>query len=240
MTISIIIPTLNEAEHIGRLVEHLRRVCGPLLHELFVCDGGSTDDTLRIAEAAGATVLRSPQKGRAAQMIYATAQATGDVLYYVHADTLPPQSCLADIQAAVEEGYQIGCFRFRFRSESWLLRINSYFTRFDKMWCRGGDQSLFITRGLYDELGGYRRDFFIMEEYDLIARARSVQPFKIIPKDVLVSARKYDTNGYLRVQVANLIVFNMYRLGYSQQVLANTYARLLNYRYGRRPYEGVG
>jgi len=95
------------------------------------------------------------------------------------------------------------------------------------MWCRGGDQTLFVTRQLFDELGGYDTHFRIMEEYDFIKRARQENPFKIIPKPVLVSARKYEHNGYLRVQIANLTVFNMYRLGCSQETLVNTYRNLL-------------
>ncbi|MEM1269656.1 MAG: glycosyl transferase, partial [Bacteroidota bacterium] len=76
-------------------------------------------------------------------------------------------------------------------------------------------------------LGGYRDDFVIMEDYDLIQRLQEAGPFRIIPKNVVVSARKYATNSYLRVQIANLIVMSMYRLGASQERMAGTYRRML-------------
>lgn len=225
MTISIIIPTLNEAAHLGRLLEHLQAHRNDQVIEIIVADGGSTDSTYQIAQS-NATALRSP-KGRAVQMNYGAAQAKGEVLYFVHGDTLPPSSYVQDIHQALSEGYPIGCYRFRFDCDRPLLKINAYFTRFDFLWCRGGDQTLFVTRSLFDELDGYCERHLIMEEYDFIYRARKKAAFKIMPKDVIVSSRKYEHNGYLRVQMANLIAFNMFRFGFAQQKIATTYRRLL-------------
>jgi rSAM/selenodomain-associated transferase 2 len=230
MKISIIIPVLNEAENIPRLVRHLKTHGGSHLLEIIVVDGGSTDETIPLARAAGATVVRSPKRGRASQMNYGAERARGKLLYFVHADTLPPRTFMADIIESVNQNYPIGCFRFRFDSRRWLLRINSWFTRLDLLWCRGGDQSLYILRELFLELDGFSDEHIIMEEYDLIVRARSKYPFRIIPKNVLVSARKYETNSYLRVQVANFIAFNMYRLGFPQKRIYDTYRRMLDYR----------
>ncbi len=230
MKVSIIIPTLNEAENISRVIERLTKRTNGLLSDLIVVDGGSEDQTAAIAAKAGARVIQTPP-GRALQMNRGVEQTSGELLYFVHGDTLPPEDCIDKIVQAVAEGYPVGCFRFRFDSDSWMLKMNAYFTRFNQIWCRGGDQSLFITREAFNALGGYRDDYRIMEDYDLIIRARKQYPFKVIPDDVLVSARKYETNSYLRVQAANFIVFNMFRLGYSQEAMARTYKRLLNYRY---------
>lgn len=230
MNVSIIIPTVNEADHIGPLVCHLYENSDERLEEILVVDGGSTDTTIELACAAGATVLKLPTKGRASQMNHGAAAAKGGILYFVHSDTLPPATYLDDIQQALQEDYPIGCFRFRFNSNSLLLKINSYFTRFDRLWCRGGDQTLFVKKTLFEQLNGYRNDYLIMEEYDFIIRARKAHSFKIIPRDVLVSARKYEDNTYLRVQLANLIIFNMFRLGYAQDRMVRTYKWLLDYR----------
>ncbi|MDZ4704151.1 MAG: TIGR04283 family arsenosugar biosynthesis glycosyltransferase [Saprospiraceae bacterium] len=227
---SIIIPTLNEAENISRVIERLTKRNNGLLSDLIVVDGGSEDQTAAIAAEAGARVIQTPP-GRALQMNRGVEQSSGELLYFVHGDTLPPEDCIDKILHAVAEGYPVGCFRFRFDSNSWMLKMNAYFTRFNQTWCRGGDQSLFITREAFNALSGYRDDYRIMEDYDLIIRARKQYPFKVIPDDVIVSARKYETNSYLRVQAANFIVFNMFRLGYSQDTMARTYKRLLNYRY---------
>lgn len=230
MKVSIIVPVLNEAENIDRLVKQLCKNSNGYLSELLVVDGGSKDDTIKIAKASGAKVLCSPQRGRAKQMNFASQFATGDLLYFVHGDTLPPASYMEDIITAVEEGFPIGCFRFRFESDHPLLRINSYMTRFHFMWCRGGDQTLFVTRQLFDELGGYCEEDVIMEDFYFIKKAMARYPFKIIPKDVLVSSRKYDANGYFKVQIANLIAFNMFRFGISSQRIAQTYQKLLHNR----------
>ncbi len=231
MKVSIIIPVLNEAANIKRLINRLKEGCRENLVDLLVVDGGSTDNTLALAQEAGATVLKSPVCGRAAQMNYAVKFAQGELLYFVHGDTLPPLSYMTDVLCAVQAGYPIGCFRFRFESDHPLLKVNSYMTRFDRLWCRGGDQTLFVKREVFDELQGYRNEFIIMEEYDFIIRARKKYPFKIIPRDVLVSARKYDENGYFRVQLANLVVFNMFLLGFSQEKMAGVYKKMLRYRY---------
>jgi len=225
--ISIIIPVYNEAANIGILLERLQKATTHIPHEILVVDGGSMDDTQRIAAQAGATVLQSPQRGRMHQMNYGAMQASGDLLYFVHADTLPPSSFVNDIKQALNEGYPIGCYRFEFNSDRKILKLNAWFTRFDKMWCRGGDQTLFVTRQLFDELNGYCPEHKIMEEYDFIRRARETHPFKIMPKAVLVSARKYENNGYLKVQIANLVVFNMYRFGASQDRMVQFYRKML-------------
>ena len=230
MTVSIIIPVLNEADHIARVIGHLQKGMDERLVDLLVVDGGSTDGTINAAKTAGAKVLLSPEKGRSAQMNFGVESSRGEVLYFVHADTLPPVTYLDDITEAVNSGYPIGSYQSAFETRDPLLRINAYFTQFDYLWCRGGDQSIYVTREVFDALEGYRPDYQIMEEYDLIQRARKENAFKIIPKSTLISTRKYKKNSYLRVQFANLVVFNMYRLGFSQQRLADTYCRLLKYR----------
>ena len=93
--------------------------------------------------------------------------------------------------------------------------------------CRGGDQTLFVTRDLFEKLGGFRNDFVIMEDYDLIQKIQRETSFKIIPKDVIVSPRKYDNNQYLRVNFANFVVFMMYFFGARQQTMISAYKNLI-------------
>lgn len=230
MTISVIIPTLNEADNIERLITHLRTHSRLSPADILVIDAGSRDGTQELARRAGATAWECPQRGRAAQMNYGAERAAGEILYFVHADTLPPTTFITDLQEAAAAGYPVGCYRFRFDSSHVLLKVNAWFTRFDPLWCRGGDQSLYVLRSVFQETGGFCQDHIIMEDYEYIARVRKRYPFRIIPKDIVVSARKYEENSYLRVQFANFVVFNMYRFGASPQRLYHTYRQLLDYR----------
>lgn len=230
MTISAIIPTHNEADHIGRLVAELRTHGGASLVEILVVDADSPDGTAEVARRAGATVCRSPVRGRAAQMNFGAANARGEVLYFLHADVRVHPDFVRDIGESLAVGYEAGCYRFRFDSPKPLLRLNSFGTRFSGLMSRGGDQTLFITRPLFDRLGGFDERFVIMEDFDIIVRIRRIARFRIIPKNVLVSARKYDTNGWLRVQLANLTAFSLFFLNVSPRRIARTYKALLKYR----------
>ncbi len=229
MTISIIIPTYNESAHIGELICDLKEKGGDSLVEVIVVDGGSDDDTVAKSKKAGAKVFAAPVLRRSVQMNLGAKSAQGDVLYFVHADIKMEVNYPIDIQEALSAGYSAGCYRYKFDSAKPLLRINAFFTRFEPLWCRGGDQTLFITRDLFDELGGFQEDLQIMEDYDIIEKIRQKHRFRIIPSNIVVSARKYDSNSYLRVQFANFLVFTMYFWGASQSRLVSTYKRLLKY-----------
>lgn len=224
--LSIIVPTYNEENTILDLLVHLNDAKGDS-DELLVVDGGSSDNTVSMIQKHGFTCIESPQKGRARQMNYGAKNSSGDILYFVHADTLPPSSFADDIKEALEQGYRSGCYRYQFDKPHPLLKINAFCTRFDRLMCRGGDQTLFITRHLFDELGGFRDDFRIMEDYDLIEKIQSKTRFRIIPKNATVSARKYDHNGYFRVNFANLIIFMMYFAGLSQDTMVHAYKNLI-------------
>lgn len=230
MPISVIIPTFNEVGNIGRLVAELLRhaLTGPV--EVLVVDAHSSDGTAEAARQAGATVLLAPRPGRAAQMNFGAAQARGDILYFVHADVGIHPDYAATIRQAVADGYEAGCYRFRFDSPHPLLRLNSYGTRFKGIMSRGGDQTLFITRALFQRVGGFNEQFVIMEDFEIIRRVRRVASFRIVPQEVLVSARKYETNSWLRVQVANLTAFSLFFLKVSPVRIARTYKAMLNYR----------
>ena len=155
-------------------------------------------------------------------------EATGEILYFLHSDTIPPPTYLTDIRTSIQKGYDAGCYQLGFDSNNVLLKINTFFTRFRKMWNRGGDQSLYIKKDLFEKLGRYPNDFLIMEEYALIEKIVKDYNFEILPKKIIASARKYQKNSYLKVQIANLVVFNMYKRGESQEKMYQTYRSMLN------------
>jgi rSAM/selenodomain-associated transferase 2 len=227
MDISIIIPTFNEAQSIGQLISYLNNNASGQSMEIIVTDGGSTDNTLVIAEKAGVKPVSSPVKGRAAQMHYAALQAKGDILYFIHADTFPPSTYATDITGAVNDGYHIGRYRTSFRSRNLLLKINQWFTRFDWLVCMGGDQTLFVEKNLYHQAGGFDSSKLIMEEYYFGMKARSLGRYKVLQGKASVSARKYEQHSWLSVQWANYKAFSMFKKGHSTESVKAVYNQLL-------------
>jgi rSAM/selenodomain-associated transferase 2 len=227
MRISVIIPVYNEGNLIAGLVGWVQQHGGKLAAEIIVCDGGSTDDTVTQATAAGAKVINASQKGRAIQMNEAAATATGDVLYFVHADTLPPVHFAQDIEAAVTAGYQIGRYRSRFDTRNWAMKLNAWFTRFDWFVCMGGDQTLFVSAALFAATGGFNNAYLIMEEYEFCARVKKQARYKIFPSAVLISTRKYKGRGWWQVQRANYKAVQLYKKGTAQPLIVETYRQML-------------
>lgn len=228
LTVSIIIPTYNEADAIGELLGYLH------LHtaqqpppELLVVDGGSTDGTPHLARQAGATVLASPRKGRAAQLNYGAQQAQGELLYFLHADSYPPPGFLAELQQAVAQGYPAGSYRLAFDHPHWFLRFSAWCTRLPFTAVRFGDQSLFVRRELFAALGGYREDLVVMEDQDIVERLRARAAFRLLPGAVITSARKYLANGVFRLQSIFALVVLGYRLGVPQHRLVQFYRRFI-------------
>ena len=226
MKISIIIPTLQEEAAIGSLLSYLRRHTSPDT-EIVVADGGSTDGTQSIACKAGAKVIACTQRGRAFQMNRGAEAATGDVLYFLHADTLPPADFEASIKMAVTQQCGSGCFRLVFDSRHWFLRLNAWFTRFNLDAVRFGDQSLFVEKNIFAQAGGFNEKMLLLEDQEIIARLRRLASFKVLPQCVTTSSRKYKQVGTFKLQAGYFLIYALYRFGFSQEQLVRTYKWLL-------------
>lgn len=215
--ISVIIPVINEADNLKKLLPHLKNNHA---EEIIMVDGGSTDNSKEIALSYNIKVIDSP-KSRAKQMNAGAKIATGNILYFVHADSIPPSSFYQDILKQIETGYQFGCFRSLFDTKNKFLLINSYFSRFKGMMFRGGGQTLWITKQLFSDLNGYNDSLLLMEEYDFLKRATKKTDYKVIQKDVLVSTRTYDNHGNFKTQlVYGMVMFGFFR-GVKQEKLLN-------------------
>jgi len=148
---SIIIPTYNEADQIAKTIRIVHEANEQHQIEIIVADGGSTDDTIKVAQQCGATVVRSERKGRAAQMNIGASVAKHNMLYFLHADSIPPNNFTTQILRAYKNGAKSGCFRLAFDYEHWFLNANAWFTRFNVNAVRFGDQSLFVTKEVFQK-----------------------------------------------------------------------------------------
>ncbi|MFA7274486.1 MAG: TIGR04283 family arsenosugar biosynthesis glycosyltransferase [Crocinitomicaceae bacterium] len=226
--ISLIIPSLNEEQHLPRLIENIRYQDLFSQVEIIVVDGNSDDKSYEIAMDQADIALSTCIRCRAHQMNLGAKMASTDLLYFVHADVLPPNGFVEIILENHKNGAKIGSFRQKFEGNHRLLKINAFFTRFDFTWCRGGDQTLFVDKILFEQLNGYDETFSIMEEYDFMNRARKIAPFTVLEQSTLVSARKYDNNSWLRVQLANRKAMRMFKKGTHPEIIEKMYKKSLH------------
>lgn len=201
--ISIIIPVLNEANNIGRLLLHLiENSSSENISEIIVVDGGSSDNSVEIVKNFTQTDINliSSAKGRAKQMNMGAKAAKGTIFYFLHADTFPPKNFDEFIIDKIKNGNQAGCFRMQFDSSHWWLQLAGWFTQFNFKACRGGDQSLFISKSLFNKIGGYDENYMIYEDNILIGELYKRNHFTVINKKITSSARLYKKVGIWKLQ----------------------------------------
>jgi rSAM/selenodomain-associated transferase 2 len=225
LRLSIVVPTLNEQVQIQTLIPHLRQAAAWVPVEIIVSDAGSEDDTVERAEALGARVFRSPWPGRAAQMNFGAEQAKSAVLHFVHADCRPQHGFAEAILKAVASGRLAGSLRNRFQTRHPGLRLCSYLSRFRGLMFRGGGQTLFAQKALFESVGGYDTGLELMEEYELIGKLSRRTRFTVLPLDSVVSVRKHRINGAMRLQLIYACIMGMYFAGASQDRLKRFHRR---------------
>jgi uncharacterized protein len=222
--VSVIIPALNDAARIGAAIDS---ASAGSPREILVVDGGSTDDTPAIAGTAGAIVLSS-KPGRARQMNAGAARATGNVLLFLHADTRLPAGWAKVIQDILAQpGVVAGAFGFRIGEPfagRWLVECT---TNLRSRWLQSpyGDQSQFLRRALFEELGAFA-NLPIMEDYELNRRLRRHGRIVTSKATAVTSGRRWHRLGVLRTSVINKLMIAGYRLGVRPDRLARFYRRL--------------
>jgi rSAM/selenodomain-associated transferase 2 len=224
--ISIVIPVFNEVNSIEKLLSHLKNsVLYKDAIEIIAVDGGSTDGSQEKMRRYPNVALIQSKKGRAVQMNVGAKAATGNILYFLHCDSLPPRHFDRIIADTVQNGNQAGCFRMKFDYKHPVLMISQWFTRFNHISCRGGDQSLFITNELFKELKGFDDNLVIYEDNEIISRLYSKKQFVVISDYIITSARRYHQNGIWRLQYHFSIIHLKRRLGHSTESMLQYYRK---------------
>ncbi|MFQ4143004.1 TIGR04283 family arsenosugar biosynthesis glycosyltransferase [Chlorogloeopsis sp. ULAP02] len=221
--ISIIIPTLNEAENIKATLASIQPSTDL---ETIVVDGGSQDNTLAIAESLGAKVIKS-NLGRACQMNAGASVAGGEILLFLHADTRLPFDFDVMIRKALEKpGVVAGAFALRIDAELLSLRLVEWGVNVrSRFWQMPyGDQAFFLTKEIFLYIGGFP-ELPIMEDFELIRRLRTLGKIALVPVPVITSARRWLQKGVWQTTLMNQIVIVAYFLGVSPERIRRWYRR---------------
>jgi rSAM/selenodomain-associated transferase 2 len=227
--LSIVIPVLDEAEHLeerlGQLLRLRRRGC-----EIVVVDGGSRDGTLAKAETAADQAFAAP-RGRGAQMNAGAARATGDTLLFLHADTLLPDNADALIATAMAGGAAWGRFDVEIAGRHPLLpMVAAMMNRRSRLTgIATGDQAVFVRREAFEKVGGFP-DIPLMEDIALSAALKRRGRPACIAERVTTSGRRWERNGVIRTIVLMWWLRAQFYFGANPARLAR--------RYGYRPREG--
>lgn len=219
-TFSVIIPALNEADHITACVQAVRQL-DPTV-EVIVADGGSRDETPALARAAGARVVLAP-RGRGPQLNAGAAIASGDIFVFLHADTRLPANAFPLLRNMfADPQVQVAKFRLSFDDPDWLLALAARLMWFDSLLTSYGDQCMVMRRDLFHTLGGFP-DWPLFEDVELFRRARARTRVHVVPAQVVTSARRFRANGILRQLLRDFWLWLQYLGGVSPYEIARQY-----------------
>lgn len=198
MRLSVVVPALDEAANLARLLPDLRRAWPDI--EIIVVDGGSRDGTPDVVRGQAGVRLLEGARGRARQMNAGARQAGGDVLLFLHADTRLPDGAPGAIAAALADPAVVGGrFDVRFDSRRRVLGVVAWFmnARSRATSICTGDQAIFVRRAAFEAVGGYP-DIALMEDIELCRRLKARGRLAALRARVTTSARKWEREGPLR------------------------------------------
>lgn len=219
--ISVIIPTLNEVTHIGETLARARQ-SGV---EIIVADGGSEDATVEVADQAGVRVIHS-EPGRACQLNCGAAGALGEILLFLHADTLLPPNFVHDIEVALAQPHTAaGAFLLGIAQATRAMQRVAAWANRRSRWLQQpyGDQALFMKQSIFEQQGGFP-EIPIMEDYALVQRLRKQGRIRIAPSAVTTSNRRWRQQGVFRTTLLNQGIILGYHLGVAPRRLAQVYS----------------
>jgi rSAM/selenodomain-associated transferase 2 len=228
MRISVIIPTLNEESCLAATLAAVRNLHP---HEILVADGGSTDRTVEIA--SGAAQVMHSQKGRGTQQRTAASQASGDVFWFLHADTIPGPGALAAIRECMDVSTNAGGnFSLGFDgagpSAGQLTQIYPWLRLLGLFY---GDSGIFVRKAVYLQAGGFQ-PYPLFEDVDLVRRIRRIGEFQTVRERLTTSSRRFENRNFGLMFAEWTALQTLYWAGVSPHRLARLYERVPRYTKG--------
>lgn len=219
--LSIVIPTLNEARSIGQMLDAILRVKGSV--EVIVVDCGSRDGTVEIVRGRGVKLVTA-ERGRGRQMHAGACAARGDVLWFLHADTIPPADSAERISEALRDPQVIaGNFQLRFDGTRPAARFLTWlYPQLRKLGLIYGDSAIFVRREDYEEIGGFN-SFPIFEDLDLVRRLRRRGRLIHLPAIIVTSSRRFEDGSFALTFVRWAFLQGLYWLGVPPRTLGRMY-----------------
>lgn len=224
--LSIIIPALNAERVLPLCLSSLMPGLETgLIREVILVDGGSEDQTRRLADGAGVKVLSAPEQGRAAQLRHGAEHARGDWLLFLHADTALSRDWAERAKSHItDRPDKAAAFTLAYRSDHPMAKTVARRAnwRARSLGLPYGDQGLLLSRKLYGEVGGYP-DTPFMEDVKIV-RALGKSRINILSAEARTDAAKYDRDGWRKRSWRNAILVTRYFLGASPEKLAKSYS----------------
>jgi rSAM/selenodomain-associated transferase 2 len=222
---SIIIPVLHESELINTQLESVKHLETDEPFEIIVVDGSPTLDTLQVI-TDNTIIITSCQQGRGRQMNTGATHASGDILVFLHVDTILPKHALLLIRRSLQNERIVGgAFTLQIQSPRLILRIAAAFStiRSRITYAPYGDQVIFLRKSYFDAIGGYK-DIPLMEDVELMRRIRKKKGnIIVLPTAVLTSARRWDQEGLYYATIRDTIIIFLYWCRIPAEKLAKFY-----------------
>lgn len=225
MKISAIIPVFHEGEKINEIIDSIKAAAADVHYEIIVVDGDSACDTIEHISDQNVITLKAP-RGRARQMNAGADRACGDILLFLHADTLlPPKAFPKIITALSDISFVGGAFDLEIQNHRWIFRAIGWAASFKHRLTRVpyGDQAIFIRRSYFESIGGYAA-IPLMEDVELMRRVkRQGGRIIILAQAVTTSSRKWETDGIFYTIIRNWIIQTLYLFGIPAETLVRYY-----------------
>ncbi len=221
LTVSIIIPTLNEGKNIKCLLSHIQKnypIC-----ELIIVDGGSSDNTVSIAQDFGIVV--HSQKGRGRQLNKGAEHASADILWFLHADTIPHPDSVNQIHSKMHNKIIVGGgFEYNFNTSSKSLQFISWFSNkknrlFNRIY---GDMGIFVRKDIFEQMDGFQESH-LMEDFEFSRRLKKIGRITILPHQIATSPRDWYKEGFLKKVSKDTFIRMAYCMNVDNQILYNWY-----------------